>query len=85
MGGGLELIGETRTTWTTLASTASKGATKVTIVGQHDMKKGDEITITTTSYRTSETETRTITAVSGDTLTLDSALNYNHFGKIFKN
>ena len=41
-------------------------------------KVGDEIVIASTSYESSETETRIIAGISGRTITLDVALDYTH-------
>ncbi|CAH1803035.1 unnamed protein product, partial [Owenia fusiformis] len=70
-------------TWTHLGSTAAAGATSITLnEAVSGWTVGDEIVIATTGGRHSqkETETRTITAISGTTLTLDSALVYEHLG-----
>ena len=71
-------------TWTRLASTAAAGSTQITLAQVAGWTVGSKIVIATTgNYRSQgESETRTITAVSsnGLTLTLDSALSYTHLG-----
>ena len=71
-------------TWTRLAATAAVGATQITLQQPVNWPVGGEIVIATTGNFQSqgETETRTITAVSsnGLTLTLNAALTYQHLG-----
>ncbi|CAF0745209.1 unnamed protein product [Adineta steineri] len=71
-------------TWTRLGSTAAAGATQITLSQYVDWPVNSQIVIATTGDYESqgETETRTITAVSsnGLTLTLDSPLTYQHLG-----
>ena len=43
---------------------------------------GDEIVLASTDFNPRQAERRTITAVNGNTLTLDRQLEYMHFGKI---
>ena len=67
--------------WTKLAQTASPGDTTITLLHDvSDWRVGDEIAIASTEMRTvvGENEKRTITAVSGNTLTLDEPLEYEH-------
>ena len=70
--------------WTTLAATANAGDTSITLTVPVTWKAGDLIVIATTGDKNSqgETETRTITSVSSDqlTLTLDEALSFTHLG-----
>ncbi|XP_048254422.1 fibrocystin-L-like isoform X3 [Haliotis rufescens] len=71
-------------TWTRLASTATAGATTITVEQPLDWSVGDKIVIATTGGRHSqkESEVREITAISADkqTLTLNTALTYGHLG-----
>ena len=70
-------------TWTFLASTAQAGDITIDLLEEVEWYVGDEIVIATTGLRHSqiETETRTITGISGSTLTLDEALVYKHLGE----
>ena len=43
---------------------------------------GDEIVLASTDYNPRQAETRHITAISGNTITLDQPLAYMHFGEI---
>ncbi|CAF0819146.1 unnamed protein product [Rotaria sp. Silwood1] len=71
-------------TWARLASTATAGSTQITLLQTVDWPVGSQIVIATTGDYLSQgqSETRTITAVSsnGLTLTLNSALLYDHLG-----
>lgn len=80
----IDLHGQAKTpTWTTIASTAAVDATTITL--SEDVTNwniGDEIVIAPTNYFSNETEKRTITAVSGRVLTLDSPLKYSHYSGV---
>mmetsp|Transcript_29621 Transcript_29621/g.95059 ORF Transcript_29621/g.95059 Transcript_29621/m.95059 type:complete len:1807 (+) Transcript_29621:66-5486(+) len=79
--GRASLYGKTRTTRLAyLGAIAAKGATTVTIDRAIDWLVGDKIVIAPTEFSYREAEVRTITAVSGQVLTLDSALTYKHYG-----
>lgn len=71
-------------TWTRLAATATAGSTQITLLQPVSWPVGSEIVIVTTGNYQSQgqTETRTITAISpnGLTLTLNTALSYQHLG-----
>lgn len=82
MGGTLELFGEPRSGWTRLTATASKGDSKITLENASDWRVGDRIVLASTDYSANEAEEKTITAKSGNTLTLDSSLKYLHFGGV---
>lgn len=71
-------------TWTRLAATATIGATQITLQQPVGWPVGSQIVIATTGNYLSQgqTETRTITAISsnGLTLTLNAALTFQHLG-----
>ncbi|HWL62659.1 MAG TPA: G8 domain-containing protein [Steroidobacteraceae bacterium] len=81
-GGTLNLHGNTTNTWTKLAKTATAGATSIEVLNAQGWKVGDEIVLASTDYDPRQAERRTVTAVNGNTLTLDKKLDYMHFGKI---
>ncbi|HWL62914.1 MAG TPA: G8 domain-containing protein, partial [Steroidobacteraceae bacterium] len=81
-GGTLNLHGNTTNTWSKLAKTANAGATSIEVLNAQGWKVGDEIVLASTDYDPRQAERRTITAVNGNTLTLDKKLDYMHFGKI---
>src|SRR5213592_2231051 len=82
MGGTLNLHGDRQNTWTKLSSTAAAGATSIVVLNAAGWKVGDEIVLASTDYDPRQAERRTISAVSGNTITLDKKLDYMHFGKI---
>src|SRR5215467_4860114 len=82
MGGTLNLHGNQTNTWTKLSSTANAGATSIQVLNATGWRVGDEIVLASTDYDPRQAERRTISAVSGNTITLDKKLDYMHFGKI---
>uniref|UniRef100_A0A3P9KTK4 Polycystic kidney and hepatic disease 1 (autosomal recessive)-like 1 n=1 Tax=Oryzias latipes TaxID=8090 RepID=A0A3P9KTK4_ORYLA len=82
--GVLELYGLPHSVYhTKLAATADAGSSTLNLAKSVDWQVGDEIVISTTSYNTSETEKRQLTAVSADgrTLTLNQPLAHTHIGE----
>src|SRR6195256_2173810 len=82
MGGTLNLHGDRTNTWTKLSSTANAGATSIQVLNASGWRVGDEIVLASTDYDPRQAERRNITAISGNTITLDKKLDYMHFGKI---
>jgi len=82
MGGTLNLHGTQKNTWTKLAATANAGATSIQVLNAAGWRVGDEIVLASTDYDPRQAERRTISAVNGNTITLDKKLDYMHFGKI---
>ncbi|MBF6594305.1 MAG: G8 domain-containing protein [Thermaceae bacterium] len=82
MGGTLELFGEPRNGWTHLTATAAKGATQIQVENAADWRVGDHIVLASTDYTASEAEEKYISAKNANVLTLDSALQYAHFGEV---
>ncbi|HEY4363809.1 MAG TPA: G8 domain-containing protein, partial [Bryobacteraceae bacterium] len=82
MGGTLNLHGDRTNSWTKLSSTANAGATSIQVLNAAGWRVGDEIVLASTDYDPRQAERRTISAVSGNTITLDKKLDYMHFGKI---
>jgi hypothetical protein len=82
MGGTLSLHGERSHTWTKLASTAQAGSTSIEVLDASGWRSGDEIVLASTDYDSKQAEKRRITAVNGNVLTLDRALEYMHYGEI---
>src|SRR5690606_25997486 len=81
-GGTLNLHGNITNTWTKLAETAEAGSTRITVLNAAQWQVGDEIVLASTDYEPRQAETRRITAINGNTLTLDAPLQYMHFGEI---
>jgi hypothetical protein len=69
-------------TWTNLSATISPGATSFTVNDNIDWKVGEQIVVASTSFFHYEAEQRTITAVSGTTVTVDSPFQYQHISVI---
>ncbi|TSK31508.1 Fibrocystin-L [Bagarius yarrelli] len=82
--GALELHGMPHNIYhTKLAQTAWAGSSSLTLQDSVDWQAGDEIVLSTTSYDPWQTETRTISAVTdnGLTLSLDQPLTYTHIAE----
>jgi cell migration-inducing and hyaluronan-binding protein len=82
LGGTLSLHGDRTNTWTKLAKTAKAGAAKIEVLNAAGWRKGDEIVLASTDFDPRQAERRTVTAVSGNAITLDQPLKYMHFGEI---
>ena len=82
MGGTLNLHGDRQNTWTKLANTAPAGSTSIQVLNAAGWRVGDEIVLASTDFDPRQAERRTISAISGNTITLDRKLDYMHFGKI---
>ncbi len=81
-GGTLNLHGDRTNSWTKLSSTANSGATSIQVLDAKGWRVGDEIVLASTDYDPRQAERRTISAIRGNTVTLDNPLTYMHFGKI---
>ena len=82
MGGTLNLHGDRQNTWTKLARTAEAGSNSIQVLNAAGWRVGDEIVLASTDFDPRQAERRTISAISGNTITLDKKLDYMHFGKI---
>ena len=79
--GGLDIHGQPRNVcWTTLNKTAYAGQSQLVLKEPVDWKVNEQIVVSTTTFIATDTEVFTIVNVSPDrlTLTLDSALQYDH-------
>jgi cell migration-inducing and hyaluronan-binding protein len=81
-GGTLNLHGDRTNAWTKLSRTAEAGNNSIEVLNAAGWRVGDEIVLASTDFDPRQAETRTVTAISGNTLTLDKPLDYMHFGKI---
>jgi hypothetical protein len=81
-GGTLNLHGNQKNSWTKLAQTAAAGSTSIEVLNASGWQAGDEIVLASTDFDPRQAERRTISAISGNTITLDRGLEYMHFGKI---
>src|SRR5580692_1059355 len=82
MGGTLNLHGTEKNTWTKLAKTAEAGSNSIEVLNAAGWQDGEEIVLASTDFDPRQAERRTITAIKGNTITLDKKLDYMHFGKI---
>ncbi len=81
-GGTLNLHGNQKNTWTKLTSTAAAGSMSIQVSNASGWRVGNEIVLASTDYDPRQAEQRSITAIKGNTITLDRKLDYMHFGKI---
>ena len=81
-GGTLNLHGDRTNTWSKLANTAKAGSTSIEVLNAAGWRVGDEIVLASTDFDPRQAERRTISAISGNKITLDKKLEYMHFGKI---
>ena len=72
---------DTGASFVKLASTAIAGDLTLELSEPVTWDIGSEVVISSTSYEILETERRTITDISGTTITLDSALMFNHISQ----
>jgi hypothetical protein len=79
-GGALEIWGAPKVSWTQLNASAAKGATTLTLERDVDWRAGDQVVIASSSMDANEAELRTVSSVTGKTVTLDRPLQYAHFG-----
>src|SRR6202050_855362 len=82
MGGTLNLHGPEKSTWTKLAKTAEAGSNSIEVLNAAGWRAGEEIVLASTDFDPRQAERRTISAIRGNTITLDKKLDYMHFGKI---
>ncbi len=83
MGGGtLNLHGSRTNSWTKLSKTAEAGSNSIEVLNAAGWRAGDQIVLASTDFDPHQAERRTISAISGNTITLDKKLDYMHFGKI---
>jgi hypothetical protein len=81
-GGTLNLHGNRTNSWTKLASTAEASSSTIEVLNAAQWQVGDEIVLASTDYNPRQAETRHITAISGNSITLGEPLEYMHYGEI---
>jgi hypothetical protein len=81
-GGTLNLHGNQKNAWTKLSRTAEAGSNSIEVLNASGWRVGDEIVLASTDYDSRQAERRSISAISGNTITLNRKLDYMHFGKI---
>ncbi len=80
--GTLNMHGNREHTWSKLSATAEAGSTSFTVLDASGWRAGDEVVLASTDFNPRQAERRTITAVDGNTVTIDAPLKYMHFGEI---
>ncbi len=78
-GGAIELHGEARKGWARLAKTAPRGTRAITLNETLPWRVGDKIVLVSTDFHFNHAEERTITAITGKSVTLNAALKYEHY------
>jgi cell surface hyaluronidase len=82
-GGTLDLHGASRgASWLKLGATANKGAKTITLERAPGWKVGDTIAIASSDFDPNQAEEAVISAISGPTVTLASALKTMHYGQL---
>jgi hypothetical protein len=81
-GGTLNLHGNITNAWTKLAATAKAGSNTIDVLNAAEWRVGDKIVLASTDFDPRQAETRHITAINGNSITLDAPLEYMHFGEI---
>jgi cell surface hyaluronidase len=82
-GGTLDLHGASRgASWIKLGATAAKGATTITLERAPGWRIGDRLAIASSDYDPKQAEEAVITAISGATVTLKTALKTMHYGQL---
>jgi len=83
MGGSIELQGApTVTGWTRLGVDVAKGARTLTLAEAPGWAAGDELVIATSDTDQNHYDQVTVQSISGNTVTLTTALKYKHFGAV---
>jgi cell migration-inducing and hyaluronan-binding protein len=81
-GGTLNLHGDRKNSWTKLAKTAEAGSNSIDVLDAAGWRVGDEIVLASTDFDPRQAERRTVSAISGNTITLDRNLEFMHYGEI---
>jgi cell migration-inducing and hyaluronan-binding protein len=82
LGGTLNLHGDRMNSWSKLAKTAEAGSSSIQVLDAKGWRVGDQIVLASTDFDAHQAERRTISGIQGNTITLDSKLDYMHFGRI---
>src|SRR5580658_589311 len=82
LGGTLNLHGDRTNSWTKLAKTAEQGSSSIQVLDATGWRVGDQIVLASTDFDAHQAERRTISSITGNTITLDKKLDYMHFGRI---
>jgi hypothetical protein len=66
-------------TWTVITATINPSDTTLTVQDTVDWAVGESIVVASTDFDHNQAEQRTITAISGKTITVDQPFNNKHF------
>ncbi len=80
LGGTIELHGQPRVGWARLAATASIGSAQLQMERSVDWRPGDRIVLASTDLDPNQSEEAVVASASGNTVTLQTVLRYNHWG-----
>lgn len=81
-GGVVEMFGRDHgTSWTQLAETAQRGATRIRLTENVAWKRGQRIVLASTDYDLNQAEVATVQQVNGDLVTLTDPLFHTHWGE----
>lgn len=76
----LDIHGKVKShTWSLMSATANEGDSTISLQDAVDWEVGDEIIIASSDWNHLHAERRTITAISGTTITLNEDLKYTHY------
>lgn len=78
--GQIKLFGVVKNKMTRLNQTAQAGHSSIVVENAQTWKVGDQIAIAATGFNPSESESATITSISGNTIALNKSLSYMHWG-----
>jgi len=81
-GGTLNLHGNRSNAWTKLAATAEAGSRSIIVLNASQWQVGDQIVLASTDYSPRQAETRFITAINGNIISLNEPLAFMHYGEI---
>ncbi|MEK9871669.1 MAG: G8 domain-containing protein, partial [Gammaproteobacteria bacterium] len=81
-GGTLNLHGNRTNAWTKLAKTAGAGSSTIEVLNADQWQVGDQIVLASTDFDARQAETRSITGIRNNRITLDAPLKYMHYGEI---
>lgn len=83
--GSLKLFGITKGQVSRLTQTLNVGVNSISVDAQTNWAVGDELAIAPTSYDPNEHEKFTITAINGNSITLNRAAQFRHYGGVVEN
>jgi cell migration-inducing and hyaluronan-binding protein len=80
--GTLNLHGDRSNTWDQARQHRRGGSSRIDVLDASGWRRGDEIVLASTDFNPRQAERRHVTAISGNTITLDQPLQYMHYGEV---